>query len=152
IIGGGDGSIRTVAGVHCWNDLPLGVIPLGTWNHFAKDLKIPLSVEEAVAVIAAGEIRAVDLGEVNGQIFINNSSIGIYPYLVLDRERRRRREGLSKWRAMIKAGLRAVRYFPIHRLAIRVEGRVEPCRSPCVFIGNNEYRLSCLVPAFSGLD
>ena len=95
IASGGDGSIRTVAGVLADSGVPLGVIPLGTLNHFAKDLNIPISVDEAVGVIAAGETRLVDVGEVNGHIFINNSSIGIYPYLVLDRERQRRRQGPS---------------------------------------------------------
>ena len=142
IIGGGDGSIRTTASVLAGSGVPLGIIPLGTLNHFAKDLKLPLSVDEAVAVIAAGETRAVDVGEVNGRIFINNSSIGIYPYLVLDRERQRRRKRLPKWLAMIFAGLRAFRYFPVRRLSIRAQGWEEPCRSPCVFFGNNEYRLT----------
>lgn len=144
VASGGDGSIRTVAGVFAGSGVPLGIIPLGTLNHFAKDLGIPISVDEAVAVIAAGETRPVDVGEVNGQIFINNSSIGIYPYLVLDRERQRRRQGLSKWPAMIVAGLRAMRHFPIRRLSIRAEGSEEPYRSPCVFVGNNKYGLTGL--------
>ena len=142
IVGGGDGSIRTAASVLAGSDVPLGIIPLGTLNHFAKDLKLPLSIDEAVGVIAAGETRAVDVGEVNGRIFINNSSIGIYPYLVLDRERQRRRKRLPKWLAMIFAGLRALRYFPVRRLSICAQGWVEPSRSPCVFVGNNEYRLT----------
>ena len=89
VVGGGDGSIRTVAGVLAGSDVPLGILPLGTLNHFAKDLGIPLNLGEAAGVIAKGVQRAVDLAEVNGETFINNSSIGIYPYMVLDRERRR---------------------------------------------------------------
>ncbi|MEA2992038.1 MAG: hypothetical protein QOD40_958 [Alphaproteobacteria bacterium] len=142
IVGGGDGSISTVAGVLAGSGVPLGIIPLGTLNHFAKDLKIPLAMEEAIAVIAAGEARPVDAGEVNGRLFINNSSIGIYPYLVIDREKRMRRAGLPKWPAMILAGLTAFRNFPIHRLSIRGEDWTEPCRSPCLFVGNNKYQLS----------
>ena len=103
VVGGGDGSIRTVASVLVGSDVPLGIIPLGTLNHFAKDLRIPLFVDGAVAVIASGEKRYVDVGEVNGEIFINNSSIGVYPYLVLERERRRRRRRLSKWTAIVLA-------------------------------------------------
>ena len=95
VVGGGDGSIRTVASVLSGSDVPLGIIP---------------APEQAVAVIAAGEARSVDVGEVNGEIFVNNSSIGIYPYLVLERERRRRRQGLSKWTAMILAALRVARH------------------------------------------
>src|SRR6185295_1296266 len=64
IVGGGDGTIRTVAGALVGTDIPLGILPLGTLNHFAKDLKIPLAVEEAVAVISDGVHRSVDVGEV----------------------------------------------------------------------------------------
>jgi diacylglycerol kinase family enzyme len=88
VVGGGDGSIRTVASVLVGSDVPLGILPLGTLNRFAKDLRIPLFVDGAVAVIASREKSYVDVGELNGEIFINNSSIGIYPYLVVERERR----------------------------------------------------------------
>jgi diacylglycerol kinase family enzyme len=87
VVGGGDGSMRAAASVLAGTGVPLGAIPLGTLNHFAKDLGIPLQVEEAAATIAAGRTRVVDLAEVNGETFINNSSIGIYPYMVIDRER-----------------------------------------------------------------
>ena len=142
VVGGGDGTISAVASVLAGSGVPLGIIPLGTRNHFARDLKIPLAVDEAVALIAAGDAHYIDVGEVNGRIFINNSSIGVYPFLVLDRERRRRREGLPKWIAMILAGLRALRYFPLRRLSIRAAGWAEAYRSPCVFVGNNIYRFS----------
>jgi diacylglycerol kinase family enzyme len=89
IIGGGDGSVRAVASVLAGTEVPLGIVPLGTRNHFARDLRLPLEVEDAAVTIAAGQTRLVDLGEVNGETFINNSSIGIYPYLVIERERRR---------------------------------------------------------------
>jgi diacylglycerol kinase family enzyme len=141
IVGGGDGTIRTVASAVLGTDIPLGIIPLGTLNHFAKDLKIPLPIDDAVAVISGGVHRSVDVGEVNGEIFINNSSIGIYPYLVLDRDRRRERQGMSKWRAMIMAGLRAFWNLPLRRLRIRAQNWQDACRSPCVFIGNNAYDL-----------
>jgi diacylglycerol kinase family enzyme len=144
VVGGGDGTIRTVASIVGASSVPLGIIPLGTLNHFAKDLGLPLEVEEAVAVIAAGEVRSVDLGEVNGMTFINNSSIGVYPYLVLDRERRRSKQGLAKWIAMILATLRALRNFPLRRLSVHAEGRTERWRSPLVLVGNNEYVLTGL--------
>jgi diacylglycerol kinase family enzyme len=101
-------------------------------------------------MIASGEKRSVDVGEVNGEIFINNSSIGIYPYPVLERERRRRRKRLSKWTAIVLGLPRVLRHLPLFRLRIRIQGLVEPCRSPCVLIGNNEYRLT--VPAFGRRD
>jgi len=144
VVGGGDGSIRTVASVLVGSSVPLGVLPLGTFNHFAKDLRLPLDVEAAVAVIARGQTSAIDVGEVSGRVFINNSSIGLYPFLVLDRERERRRSGLPKRLAMVLAGLRALRRFPRHRLVIHADGEARTYRSPCVFIGNNDYCVSGL--------
>jgi diacylglycerol kinase family enzyme len=139
IVGGGDGSIRAVAGVFAGSDVPLGIVPLGTRNHFAKDLGLPLEIEDAAATIAAGRTRLVDLAEVNGTVFINNSSIGIYPYLVIDRERRRTLHGLAKWTAMVPAFIRMLRHFPRRRLRIAAKDFAKPYRTPCLFVGNNEY-------------
>jgi diacylglycerol kinase family enzyme len=139
VVGGGDGSIRTVAGVLADTGLPLGVLPLGTLNHFAKDLGIPLRGEEAAAAIAAGHTRVIDLAEVNGETFINNSSIGIYPYMVIDRERRRAAHKLAKWMAMVPAFFRMLHHFPRRRLRISAKGFARPYRTPCLFVGNNEY-------------
>lgn len=139
VVGGGDGSVRTVASVLAETSVPLGVLPLGTLNHFAKDLSIPLAVEEAAAVIAAGSLRVVDLAEVNGETFINNSSIGIYPYMVIDRERRRAQHKLAKWMAMVPAFFRMLRHFPRRKLRISAKGFARPYRTPCLFVGNNEY-------------
>jgi diacylglycerol kinase family enzyme len=139
VVGGGDGSIRSVAGVLADTAVPLGVVPLGTLNHFAKDLGIPLQVEDAAATIAAGFPRSVDLAEVNGKIFINNSSIGIYPYMVIDRERRRAQHKVAKWIAMVPAFFRMLRHFPRRRLRISAQGFARPYRTPCLFVGNNKY-------------
>ena len=139
IVGGGDGSVRTIASVLAGTGVPLGVIPLGTLNHFAKDLGIPLAVEDAAATIAAGRTRIVDLAEVNGETFINNSSIGIYPYMVIDRERRMAHHKLAKWMAMVPAFFRMFRHFPRRRLRISAEDFARPYRTPCLFVGNNEY-------------
>jgi diacylglycerol kinase family enzyme len=140
-VGGGDGTISTVAAVLAGTGIPLAVLPLGTLNHFAKDLGIPGDLDAAVEVIAGANSRAIDVATVNGEVFINNSSIGIYPYMVVDRERRRSLHGQSKWVAMFWAVLRMIRYFPLRRLSICAEGWNEPCRTPCVFVGNNEYCL-----------
>ena len=139
VIGGGDGSMRTAASVLAGSSVALGVIPLGTLNHFAKDLGIPLPLEEAAAMIAAGRTRIVDLAEVNGETFINNSSIGIYPYMVIDRERRMAHHKLAKWMAMVPAFFRMFRHFPRRRLRISAEDFARPYRTPCLFVGNNEY-------------
>ncbi len=146
--GGGDGSLNAVAAALAGTDIPMGVLPLGTRNHFAKDLGLPLELERAVAVIAQANATAVDVAEVNGQVFINNSSIGAYPFMVLDRDRRRNAHGLAKWSAMVLAAIRTLWKFPRRRLLTVVEGRSDSHRTPCVFIGNNEYSLS--LPALGG--
>jgi diacylglycerol kinase family enzyme len=138
-VGGGDGTIRTVASVLADTGVPLAILPLGTLNHFAKDLGIPGDLQAAVALIAEGEVRPVDAGEVNGRLFINNSSIGLYPYMVADRERRRAEVGMSKRAAMLLAALRVARRFPRRRLLVRTESVARPYRTACLFVGNNEY-------------
>jgi diacylglycerol kinase family enzyme len=140
VAGGGDGTLSAVAGVLAGSGVPLGVLPLGTLNHFAKDLGLPLETEAAVAVIAGGHRRRVDLAEVNGRIFINNSSVGLYSHMVVDRERRQD-TGWSKWPAMTLALLRVLRRFPTRRLLLCAEGDTVPYRTPCLFVGNNAYRL-----------
>ncbi len=141
VAGGGDGTIRSVAALLAGTRIPFGVLPLGTLNHFAADLGIPFDPAAAAAVIAEGHTETVDTATVNGRTFVNNSSIGLYPYMVLERERTRRRSALPKPLAMVWAALRVLRFFPLRRLSIPAAGRA-PYRSPCVLVGNNEYDLT----------
>ena len=152
VVGGGDGTVGSAAGLLAGTDVPLGVLPLGTLNHFAKDLGMPLEVERACAAIAAGRTRRVDVAEVNGRVFVNNSAVGLYPYMVIDRERRQDHSGLGKWPAMTLAFLRAVRHFPRRRLRVCVEGWTRPYRTPCLFVGNNAYDMSLLSMRRQRLD
>jgi diacylglycerol kinase family enzyme len=144
VIGGGDGTVGSVAGVLADSGLVLGVLPLGTLNHFAKDLGMPLELEEAVRALASAPVRRIDVGEVNGIVFVNNSVLGVYPYMVADRERRRRLHGLDKWVAMGFAFLRMVARFPRRRLTLRIGGEAWRYRTPCLFVGVNEYHIEML--------
>ena len=81
-VGGGDGSIRSAASRLYETDIALGVRPLGTLNHFSKALGIPAEITEAIASLNRGEVKTVDVGSVNGQIFVNNASLGLYPEAV----------------------------------------------------------------------
>ncbi|MGZ5040007.1 MAG: diacylglycerol/lipid kinase family protein [Usitatibacter sp.] len=141
VAGGGDGTVSTVAGAMAGSGLALGVLPLGTLNHFAKDLALPLAMEEAVRVIVAGHLAEVDVGEVNGRVFINNSSIGLYPTLVAVRERQRRRLGRSKWHALFWATLTVLKRHPMLDVSLTLDGATERRRTPLVFVGNNDYRI-----------
>lgn len=140
VAGGGDGTINAVASALVRTQAVLGVLPLGTFNHFARDLGIPLDLEAAVRVIAAGKAAQVDVGEVNGRTFINNSSVGLYPRIVLERQHEQR-GGHSKWVAFVLATWRVLRRLP--RLQIRLAtGGTEISHSTAfVFIGNNEYEI-----------
>ncbi len=144
VVGGGDGSLHAAAGVLAGTKTALGVLPVGTLNHFAKDLGVPLDVEEAVAVIAAGVIRSVDVGEANGQVFINNASLGLYPSVVRQREEIRERLGRSKWPAMALALWRALARYRLLHVRVRVEEKDLVRRTPFVFIGNNPYTMDGL--------
>ena len=139
VAGGGDGTVGSVASALAGGTIALGVLPLGTLNHFAKDLGVPLEVEAAVERIARGPIGRVDVGEVNGRVFINNSSLGLYPAIVHDRERQRKRLGRGKWPALAWATLAALRRFPFLSVRLSVDGVERRLRTPLVFIGNNEY-------------
>jgi diacylglycerol kinase family enzyme len=139
IAAGGDGTVNAVAQVLAGTGAPLGILPLGTLNHFARDLSVPFDIPGAVAVIAAGHTTAVDVAEVNSRIFVNNSSIGLYPDMVRDRERQRRQTRRVKWLAMALAFVRTLRRPPMRRLTIEAENWVRPLKTPLAFIGNNVY-------------
>jgi diacylglycerol kinase family enzyme len=141
VAGGGDGTVSTVAAALVDTGIVFGVLPLGTLNHFAKDLGIPLELADAVAVLARGEIGRVDVGEVNGRIFVNNSGLGLYPDIVHDRERQQKRLRRGKWPAFVWATLSALRRYPFLVVALVVDGKEVLRKTPFVFIGNNEYRM-----------
>lgn len=142
VAGGGDGTINAVAGVLVGTGRAFGVLPLGTLNHFAKDIGIPLGLDDAVANIATGKPVDVDVGEVNGQIFLNNSSLGLYPDIVRDREKQQHRLGREKWVAACWATLGALRRYPFLNVHVQLDdGTRRLRRTPFVFIGNNEYTM-----------
>ena len=141
VVGGGDGTISAAAGALAGTGTTLGVLPLGTLNHFARDLGIGFDLEEAVKVIAAGKRRKVDLAEVNGRIFINNSAIGLYPLMVVDRESQQKRLGRSKRLALLIASIRTLARFHHQRLGLSANDEKEVIDTPLLFVGNNEYRV-----------
>ena len=140
VAGGGDGTISAVAVEAIKAKKTLGILPLGTLNNFSKDLRIPQDLAEAVRVIAEGNTKQIDVGEVNGRIFVNNSSIGLYPSLVRRRERQQRL-GYGKWRAAFWAGFKILRRSPFLNVKLNIEGEVILRRTPFVFVGNNEYEM-----------
>ena len=142
IAAGGDGTIGAVAGELAESKATLGILPLGTLNHFARDLGIPAGLADAAKVIAEGEMRQVDLAEVNGRAFVNNASIGLYPLMVVDRDAQRERLGRSKRLAMLVASLRTMTRFHARRLTLSTDGGEAQVDTPLLFVGNNDYRLA----------
>ena len=140
VAAGGDGTVNAVAAAVLDRGIPVAVLPTGTLNHFAKDLGLPLELPDAVRVACEGVERAVDVGEVNGRIFLNNSSIGVYPRIVELRNRYGGR-GAAKWLAALWASLVVLRRRPFLGVRIRAEDEIVVRRTPFVFVGNNEYRM-----------
>src|SRR4051794_27645935 len=147
IVGGGDGTVGAAASALAGTETLLGILPLGTLNHFARDLGIPEELDEGAKLIAGRTVRRVDVGEMNDRIFINNSAIGLYPLMVVDRDLQRRKLGRSKRAAMIVASLRTLLRFNHQRLTLTVnEERTGRVDTPLLFVGNNDYRIDIGAP------
>jgi len=143
VAAGGDGTVNAVASALAGSDTPLGVLPLGTFNHFAKDLGIPLDAEAAVQTIARSHTKRVDVGGVNDRIFVNNCSLGVYPDVVMERESLRQ-QGHRKWTAFAIATARVLRHYRGLIVTITAGGRTIGVPTPFLFVGNNEYQVEGL--------
>jgi YegS/Rv2252/BmrU family lipid kinase len=146
VVGGGDGTISAAASALVGTKTLLGILPLGTLNHFARDLGVPNDLAEAAKLIASRKSRQVDVAEMNDRIFINNSAIGLYPLMVLDRDLQRRKLGRSKRLAMIVASFRTLARFGHQRLTLTVNDEKARVDTPLLFVGNNDYRLDLGAP------
>jgi YegS/Rv2252/BmrU family lipid kinase len=140
VAGGGDGTISAVAAEVMKAGKILGVLPLGTLNNFSKDLLIPRDIAEAIRIIAENNVTEIDVGEVNGRIFVNNSSIGLYPRIVRKRVKQQRL-GRGKWAAAAWAALRVIRVAPLLRVKLTLDDKQFRRKTPFVFIGNNRYEM-----------
>ena len=141
VVAGGDGTMGTVADAVAEADAVLGVLPLGTFNHFARDLQIPDDLTEAARVVLEGETATIDLAEVNGRTFVNNSTIGLYPVMVDLRDEIRSSRGWGKVRAVPVASWGVLRRFPTRRLHIEAGEQSWSLRTPFVFVGNNTFEV-----------
>ena len=142
VAGGGDGTVGAVAGKLVGTDAALGVLPIGTLNHFAKDVGLPLDLEAAARTLFAGRVDRVDVGEVNGRVFVNNSGVGFYPHFVREREAEERR-GHEKRVAFALA----LRWLIRRYLRLRIRQRSDQAEAlervtPFLFVGNNRYHTS----------
>ena len=146
IAGGGDGSISAAAGAIAGTETILGILPLGTLNHLARDLAIPFDIDKAAVIIGGGHDRRIDVADLNGQVFVNNSALGLYPLMVVDRDAQQKRLGRSKKTAMMIAALRTLVRFRHARITICADGDRLAIETPLLFIGNNDYAVALPTP------
>lgn len=139
---GGDGTMNSVAACLLGTETALGVIPAGTLNHFARDVGVGRNLDEALHVLARGYVLPVDVARVNDRIFLNNSSIGLYPHMVEIRRRFEKR--LGKWRALLYASWLATRHSRPMTVRVASDGLTEDVRAHLLFVGNNQYELDLL--------
>ncbi len=142
-VGGGDGSLGSAARILSRMRKPMAVLPMGTMNYFARLLNIPLDLDGATAVIAAGNLGPVDAVEVNGRFFVSHCTLGIHPSFVSERIRLQHGRGWFKPLAMVWALLKSLVRYTVLRVEIVHDGRRESLRTPFVMVGNS---LSALNP------
>jgi diacylglycerol kinase family enzyme len=141
VVGGGDGTIGCAAGEVLKGEASLGILALGTRNHLARELGVPLDLGDAAKLIASGETRRIDVARVNDHLFINNASIGLYPAMVRVREEEQEAHRLPKWIAAVPASWSALKRLRHHRLRLRTPGVTREIATPMLFVGNNHYSL-----------
>ncbi|MEW5726980.1 MAG: lipid kinase MamU [Pseudomonadota bacterium] len=139
IAGGGDGTILTAILAGLGGDKPLGLLPLGTLNLFARDLGLPLDPIEAAFVLGRATPAEIDLAEVNGHPFAIWASLGMHPWTVRRRDKLQR-EGQPKWRAFALAAFRALRRYPMVTATLTVGGESTSIHTPMLIISNNAWR------------
>lgn len=146
VCGGGDGTISIAASILAGGNIPLGILPLGTLNHFAKDIGMPQDIKKSAEVIAKGNIKKIDIAEVNGKRFINNSSIGLYPHIVKKRDKDQKMNNRNKWVAMFFAAIETLKKHPTINVTISSKGTSANLSTYFVLIGNNKYKMEFFNP------
>lgn len=141
IAAGGDGTICGVASGLVGTDAAMGVIPLGTFNYFGRSLNIPETAAEAIAVIAANRRKTIPVGVINDRVFLNNTSLGIYPQILRTRETVYERWGRSRIAAywsVLKTMMRLPRRL---KLKITVDGDTREIKTSLLFAVSNAFQL-----------
>lgn len=140
VAGGGDGTVRAVAQGVTGTDAAMAILPAGTWNHLARDLEMPLELTEALEALRQGKVVRVDVGEVNGAVFVNNSILGLYPIYRRYRDIEQRK-GRWPWLALVIGWAKVLARNPHMTLRMEMGDRVVTRRTQYVLVANNEHRL-----------
>jgi diacylglycerol kinase family enzyme len=141
VVAGGDGTINTVAAACLEANRPFGILPAGTFNYVARNLSLPTDIPGAVSVIIEGRTRAVDVGEINGQIFLNNAGFGLYSRLVERRELDKQRWGRNRVVAVL-SGIRCLLgTHPLYQVEITADGKTDRLLTTTLFFGSNPLQM-----------
>lgn len=141
VAAGGDGTQSAVAGALVGTGIPMGIVPMGTFNFFAREYGIETDLTEAVATIRDGRVRQISVGDINGNIFLNNASFGLYPAILRAREGIYRRWGRSRLAAYWSVWSVLIRMPPPMVLDIRTGNIMRRVETPLAFVGNSAYQL-----------
>jgi diacylglycerol kinase family enzyme len=139
IAGGGDGTISCAARIAWKSGMPLGIIPAGTMNLFARSLRLPLDLDAVLQALAEAEIAAVDISSVNGRGFIHQFSIGLHPRMVRFRNRYEYASRLGKIRASTRAAIDVIFDPPSFAVDAEIDGRSERAMVSMISVSNNPF-------------
>ncbi len=137
LVGGGDGTIRSAAQTCVHSKTVLGVLPLGTLNHFSQELGLPTTPDDLAQSILNMATKTIDVAEVNGAIFINNSSLGFYPHFAKKRDYYTK--FYNKWLSYIPGFLQALRSHPTFDLSFKHEDVPYNLKTSFLMVSNNLY-------------
>lgn len=141
---GGDGTISAIAGAMAGSGCRMGVIPLGTFNYFARGHGLPEDIGEAVRLLGEGTTKALDIADVNGAVFLNNASIGAYAKILESRERIYSRWGRSRLAAYWSVLSALARFRSQLRVTLTVDGEVHRPKTPLIFVASNPHQLELM--------
>lgn len=141
VVAGGDGTINAVASACLAAQRPFGIVPAGTFNYVARNLGIPTEVDAAVATIVAGQTRPIDVGEINGRLFLNNAGTGLYSHLIERREEDKKRLGRKRIVGLLSGVRCLLERHPLYRVELRADGEPQSLRTTTLFFGCNALQL-----------
>lgn len=142
VAAGGDGTLNAVAAKLIHTDIPMGILPLGTFNYVARVFDIPVDIIQAAHVIATGRPRKAHIARINEHIYLNNASLGLYPLFIQKRELYNRYLGRFPLHAYTSGLDVLIRHRKELKLKVEVDGKLFPVKTPLVFFGNNQLQLS----------
>lgn len=144
VVAGGDGTVNAMAAACHQHAAVMAVIPLGTFNYFAREHGVPTVPEEAVKIAATGRVKTVGIGMVNQQIFLNNASLGLYTRIIRQREEASSRFGRMRMIAALSAMRSLFTRHPLFDITLTINGKSERHKTSLVFVGNNALQLENL--------